>query len=53
MFIYKQKINFILNFILEILQRYCKIVVLGTLEKVGYAHLKGYYQFAENIRVYM
>ena len=34
MFIYKQKINFILLFFLEILERYCKPVVLGNMCKI-------------------
>ena len=41
------KFNFIFYF-LEILQRGCKLVVLGTLGMPGYAHPKWYYQLAEN-----
>ena len=40
MFILWLKINFILHDFLEILQRYCKLVILGTLDMPGYAHLK-------------
>ena len=39
-FISWQKINFILNVFLEILQRYCKLVVFGTLGLASYAHPK-------------
>ena len=52
MFIYKQKINFILPVFLEILQRYCKLVILGTLGKPGYTHPK-YYHLVENFRIYL
>ena len=44
MFIRWQKFNFILHIFLEILQRCCKLVVLGTL---------GVYQFVENFNVYL
>ena len=37
MFIYK---NFILYIFLKILQRYCKLVILGNLDMPGYAYLK-------------
>ena len=36
MFIWKQKIDFIIPVFLEIFQRYCKLVILGTLGKSGY-----------------
>ena len=52
MFTCKQKINFILPVFLEILQRYCKLVVLGTFNKPGYTHLK-YYHLVENFRIYL
>ena len=39
-FIGRQKINFIVHFLLEILQRYCELVILGTFGMYGYAHLK-------------
>ena len=35
-----QKIIFILNFFLEILQRFCKFVMLGTLDMAIHAHQK-------------
>ena len=40
--------NFILYIFLNIWQRYCKLVILGTLGMPGYAHLKRYYHFVEN-----
>ena len=39
-FIRKQKINFIPHVFLEIFQRCCKLVILGTLSMPGYAHPK-------------
>ena len=47
-FIFRQKINFILDIFLEILQRYCEIIVLGTLVMPDYTNIKWYYQFVEN-----
>ena len=41
------KINFILHVFLEILRKYCKLVILGALGMPGYAHLKYYYQLVE------
>ena len=41
-FISWQKINFILDVFLEILQRYCKLVVFGTLGLSGYAYPKSF-----------
>ena len=38
----------ILYVFLKILQRYCKVVILGTLSIPGYAHLKRYYHLLEN-----
>ena len=52
MFICKQKLNLILPVLLEILQRYCKLVILGTLGKPGYTHPK-YYHLVENFRIYL
>ena len=46
-FIHRQKINFILYVFLEILQRCCKLVVLGTLGIPGYVHPNWYYQLVE------
>ena len=49
----RQKTKFILHIFLEILQRYCKLIVLGTLGMPGYANEKWYYQLVENFRVYL
>ena len=38
---------------LEILQRYCKVIILGTLSKFGYAHQKQCDQSVENSYVYL
>ena len=40
MFIYMQIIGFILHGFFEMLQGYYKLIILGTLEMAGYAHLK-------------
>ena len=48
-----KKKNFILHVFLEILQRSCKLVVLGTLGIPGHAHPNWYYQLAENFCVYL
>ena len=37
----------------EILQRYCKLIVLGTLAMPGYANPKWYFQLVENFCVYL
>ena len=47
------KINSILYVLLEILQRYYKVVVLGALGMPGHAHPKWYYQFVENFCIYL
>ena len=52
MFICNRKINFILLVFLDILQTYCKLVILGNLSKPGYTHPK-YYQLVENFRIYL
>ena len=39
-FIFMQKVIFIPSLFLEILQRYCKLVVLGTLRTSVYVHQK-------------
>ena len=52
-FICRQKIKFILHVFLEILQRYCKLIVLGTLGIHGYTNPKSYYQLAENFGVHL
>ena len=51
-FICRQKINFILHDFLEMLQRYWKLIVLGTLSMPGYAHPK-WKKIAENVCVYL
>ena len=51
-FICMQKINFIFHVFFEILQRYWKLVILGTLDMPGYAHPKWYYQLVENVCAY-
>ena len=38
MFTCMQKINFILNFFLEILQRFCNLIILSTLGMPGHTH---------------
>ena len=53
MFNCRQKINFILHTFLEILKRYCKLVVLGTLGMPGCAHLKWYHHLLERADVYL
>ena len=42
MFISMQNTNFITQFFLQILQRYCILVILSTLHKPGHAHQKLY-----------
>ena len=49
----RQKINFILQVFLEILERYCKTVILVTLGIPGYAHSKWFYHLVENLHVYL
>ena len=39
--------NFIFYVFFNILQRYCKLVILDTLGMLGYAHLKRYYNLVE------
>ena len=51
-FICKIKLNFIV-YVYDVLQRYCKLVILGTLGFPGIAHPKWYYQLAENFLVYL
>ena len=46
-FICWQKINLILHVFFEILQRYCKLVIFGTLGIPGYAHPQWCYQLEE------
>ena len=49
----RQKTKFIHHIFLEILQRYCKLIVLGPLDMPGYTRPKRYYQLVENLRVYL
>ena len=49
-FICRQKIKFILHVFLE---RYCKLIVLGTLDMSDQANPKWYYHLAENFHVYL
>ena len=53
MFFCRQKFNFILHVFLEILQRYCELVILGTFGMSGYAHPKWYYQLVENFDFFL
>ena len=53
MFVCRQKIKFILHVFLDILQRYCKLIVLGTLGMPGNRNPKQYCQLQENFRVYL
>ena len=53
MLICRQNNNFILNFFLQISQRYCKLVILCTSGMPGYAHPKWQYQLVVNFRVYL
>ena len=50
--IFKQKIIFIPALFLEILQRYYKLIILGTLGKLGHVHQKQWHQTVENFYVY-
>ena len=52
-FICRQKINFILHISLEILQKCCKLVVLGNLSMPGYAQPKWYYQLVKKFHSYL
>ena len=52
-YISRQNINFILLVFLEILQRYCKLVVFSTLDMSRYAHPEWYYHLVENFCVYL
>ena len=48
-----QKIIFIPALFLEILQRYYKLIILGTLGKLGPTHQKQWHQPVENVYVYL
>ena len=47
------KINSILHVFLKILQKYCKLMILATLDIPGYTEPKWYYQLVENFCVYL
>ena len=53
MFICRQKITFILLVFLEILQRYCKLAILGTLDMPGYTQPESYCQLVKKLCVYL
>ena len=53
MFVCMQKINFIFPLFLEVLQRICNIVILGTLDMPGYSQQKWCYQLVENLDIYI
>ena len=48
-----QKINFIPPFFIEVLQRYYKFAILGTLGMLGYDQWKQYCQLVENSNVHL
>ena len=52
-FICRQKINFILKIFFEILQKCCKIVILGTLVMPVYPYPKWYHQLVQNLCIYL
>ena len=52
MFISMQNVNFITQFFLEILQRYCILVILSTLGMPSCTHQKLQYQFIENCDIH-
>ena len=51
--IFKQKIIFIPALFLEILQRYYKLIILGTLGTFGHTHQKQWHKPVENFYVYL
>ena len=51
--IFMQKIIFIPALFLEILQRYYKLIILGTLGMFGHTHQKQWHQQVENFYVYL
>ena len=48
-----QKIKFTPAIFLEILQRDYKLIIFGTLGKLGHAHQKQWHQLVENSYVYL
>ena len=53
MFICMHKIKFNPPFFFEILQRYCKLVILGTLGMPGHGQQKQWYHLVEKFDVYL
>ena len=53
MFIWMQKISFISNFFFEILERNCKLAILGILGMLFHPHQKSLHQFEANFHAYM
>ena len=51
--IFMQKIIFIPALFLEILQRYYKLIILGTFGKLGHTNQNQWYQPVENVYVYL
>ena len=48
-----QKMNFITDIFIKIMQRNSKLVIFGNLGMSGHTHLKCYYQFEEIFDVYL
>ena len=53
MIICRLKINVILHVFFDVLERYCKYVILSTLGIPGYAHSKRYHELVENFHFYL
>ena len=53
MFIFMQKIKFTPHLFLEILLRYCKLVILGTLGMAHHPHQNQWYQLEGNFNIYL
>ena len=52
-YLHAKKINFITHFLIKILQRNTKLVILGNLGMPGHTHLKWEYRFEEIFDVYL
>ena len=52
-FIFTQKVIFITHLFLKILQRYCKLVILGPLGTLGHAHKTHQYQLVGSSNAYL
>ena len=48
-----QKVNFISHFFFEILQRHCKLAILGTMGMLDHHHQKSCYRFVGNFHAYL